>query len=162
MTENSSSNHNGQRGLTHDNVHRKICKDDKEHVERRLRRLISDRCYRVVLTSFKEAYERANVHVYNLFCMLMKQIAVKYSFTRENDKLPGTNMQKLAASQNFSQNLAPNLIISFTVLVLVSPFINQEAPKPPVMKQNSDKTRFGTCHQVRNNATVAVAWSSPG
>lgn len=91
-----------------------------KHQEGRPRRLIDDRCEKVVLALFEEALVRAKGIVRTPVFRVMTQTAVKAFFAGGADELLHDKIHKLAEYQDLTHGVLRNVIKSSTFTVLVT------------------------------------------
>lgn len=105
MTENESNRKFGYAGPKHNYLRRMIRDVLKEHLKRRLWRLIDNSCVKVVLALFEEPHRCAKEGVYTAVFEIRKQVGVKSFFSGRADELLDVKMYELFKSQNFTQRL---------------------------------------------------------
>lgn len=93
--ENKTTNEYGYSRLTHDNRRHFVQKVVEEHVKRRQRSLIDDKCSNVVFALFEEAQQRDKRYVNKSVFEVVEQATVKTFFTGGADELLTDKMHKL-------------------------------------------------------------------
>lgn len=106
MPENGSSKESGYSKTYHDDVRRSTSEGLEEHEQRKLIRLIDDRCKIFVLSIFKKAHEQAKRNVQKPVFEVMQHAALKKLFTDGVDELLDDKMYKPAKPLHFTQGFA--------------------------------------------------------
>lgn len=109
IPKNKSSNYSGSSDPTQENMRGLIREALKECEERELRRLKDYNCWIVVLTSFEEAHECAELNVYTTIVEVLEQADVKDLITWGDDELLNDKTYERAESLDITQGFVSHV-----------------------------------------------------
>lgn len=128
---------------TYDTVLHLIREVLEEHVKRKSGRPVADGYEKVVLALFKKAHWRPKGSVYTTVFVVIEPAAVKAFFSGAAYYIRYDKINKLANSQDLTQNPIYYLIMSPAFAVPVICFVKKQAENLSVVKKRSDNNRPG-------------------